>query len=489
MYRETSGLYYDVSSSLMQQRDGDHIKDVFIWGDQATVPLGRMCYKISPATLTVTDSLFVADTVRHVTLLARDPRGEGNIRAVFEYHWDCDSSFVRISRFPDDDLHANPDEDVLVPVCEGDVWAGDFGSLVDRWGDLVMTYYRERPEGNWTYDQYIARIGLDGTLKCQAMLSENLMGDLEHLRVLKESPLQYYQWHEVDLYPNDNLAVYVIDSLFNKNTVILNKILHSESIGLDSTIYEYLGIDDYTDVVPAGGDDILVAAIYTYDTNFWALSRDFGVAVAKYDLRTMQLKGYTVFNDYHWFGSIGRPMGLKKMEDGTVYFIYKEHGYPDESVVIVKMDTDLNVEWKRFCKTGNINIFSHFNPPVVYEGEAGEEKGVTWCGYAYKDGNNESIGWVYFLLNHDGTVGINECGVEVRPYCFFPNPARDELHLQYSPDVQPARIELYDLQGRLIQTQTHGLECLRLEGLAAGQYLMKVSMKDGKTFTDKVVKE
>jgi hypothetical protein len=77
----------------------------------------------------------------------------------------------------------------------------------------------------------------------------------------------------------------------------------------------------------------------------------------------------------------------------------------------------------------------------------------------------------------------------VRPYAFYPNPAQSELHLSYSPDVQPARIELYDLQGRLLQTQTQGLENIGLEGLAAGQYLMKVTLKDGKTFTDKVVKE
>ena len=54
--------------------------------------------------------------------------------------------------------------------------------------------------------------------------------------------------------------------------------------------------------------------------------------------------------------------------------------------------------------------------------------------------------------------------IAVRPYAFYPNPARNELYLQYSPDVQPARIELYDLQGRLVQTQTHGLESLRLDG-------------------------
>ena len=28
-----------------------------------------------------------------------------------------------------------------------------------------------------------------------------------------------------------------------------------------------------------------------------------------------------------------------------------EMGYPEESIMVVKMDVNLNVEWKRFCKT------------------------------------------------------------------------------------------------------------------------------------------
>jgi hypothetical protein len=72
---------------------------------------------------------------------------------------------------------------------------------------------------------------------------------------------------------------------------------------------------------------------------------------------------------------------------------------------------------------------------------------------------------------------------------FYPNPAQDRLRLQYSPDVQPKQVELYDLQGRLVRSQSQGLESLNMQGLAPGQYLMKVTLEDGKSFTDKVVKE
>lgn len=80
-------------------------------------------------------------------------------------------------------------------------------------------------------------------------------------------------------------------------------------------------------------------------------------------------------------------------------------------------------------------------------------------------------------------------GEGLNVFSLFPNPARSELHLQFSPDVQPARIELYDLQGRLVCSSDNGLEILNLQGLAAGQYVMKVTLDNGKVFTDKVVKE
>lgn len=504
LYHDKTDYYY-VIHNPMQQRDGDHIIDVYLCediGNDECIPRGSMCYKISTATQSVTDSLFMADTAMRMTFLSRDPRGEGNIRALIEYHADCDSSFVRISRFPDDDLHANPGEDVLVPVCEGDAWICKNGSLIDSQGDLVMTYYRPVEIGAFgtISNQYIARIGLDGTLKRQALLADSLWYDFGPLRVLKDSPLQYYQWWGSMSYPYTDLAVYVIDSLFRRDTVNLNGLLRRELLSLspyypyDTTLniyeYEYLRMDYQTQVISSGGNDVLVAAPYIHDTSFHT-TRDYGVAVAKYDLSTKKLKGYAVFNDSHAYYSEGYPMGLKMLGDGTVYFMYKEHGcYPEESVIIVKMDTDLNVEWKRFCKTWNIRMSSPLESSTVFDDGDGEEKGVAWCGYAIKDGNHSNLGWAYFLLNHDGPATIlDEPGIEVRPYAYYPNPAQSVIHLNYSPDVQPARIELYDLQGCLLHAQDNSLENVDIQSLAAGQYLMKVSMKDGKEYTDKVVKE
>ena len=488
VYHDKPGHFINLHNP-MQQRDGDFVVCTYIYedmGNHNSNPLGYMFYKISPTTLTVTDSLFVADTDQRSCLLARDPYSEGNIRASYEYHEDCDSTFLRIRHFPDNDLHTNPDEDIVTPVCEGFTICVNGGTLIDCRNDLIMKYYKERP--NQVFDEYVARFAADGTLKYQTLFKENTDGT-DPLRVLKEAPLQYYQYNNTGNYPNDNLALVVTDSLFQRNTVILNKILREEVIDtLNNKEYEYLSLSNISgvEVIPVGGNDILVAAPYVHDTNFNSLLADYGVAIAKYDMRTMSLKGYTVFDNQLGYCNTRECMGLKKMTDGAIYFAYKKVHEPN--INIVKMDTDLNVEWERFCKIGNIIMYSAFGFSSLYEDGQGNEKGIAWTWYANRTGNDR-IGFAHFFLNHDGTVGTNEAGIEIRPYAYYPNPTQDRLRLQYSPDVQPKQVELYDLQGRLVRSQNQGLESLDMQGLASGQYLMKVTLEDGKSFTDKVVKE
>ena len=484
------GEYQFTIENFMRQHDGDFLFNAFVSVEGSNpyspVGVGDILYKVSPTSLTVTDTLFVEDPEAPYYLFAPNPIGEGNIRANFEYVEACDSTFLRICHFPDNSLIINHDEDIMVPVCAGFAWGQFDNSIVDCRGDLIMKYSKSNDQ--MSFDHYIARFGPEGTLKRQALLFENQNIVVPKLRMLKESPLQYFQWRD---YIEENLLLIVMDSLFQKNTITLNKILHEELVSDTFNVkkYEYLNFNFDTEVIPIGGDKVLVAAQYTCDTNFDPLTAECGAAVAKYDIRTMQMKDYIVFNDYKNWYTPARCLGLKQMSEGTVYFLYREEGYPDEIIVAVKMDTDLNVEWKRYFKTDNISFLwgvpLYF--PILYEDEQGEEQGIAWAGYGTNA--DENIYLIYFYLNHDGTVGMDEAGLVVRPYAYYPNPTKDQLHLQFSPDVTPKQIELYDLQGRLVRTQRNGLETLEMSGLAAGTYTMRVTMENGQVFSDKVVKE
>ena len=479
LYHDQEGFVYGILG-VMQQRDGDIITNTYVLEDIGNfnyIPSGNAFYKISPTSLAITDSLFIADTTSFY-LSMQNPNGEGNIRVDLEFHEDSDSTFLRISHFHDSDFNVNPEEDVVVALCEDSIYG--YFSFIDCRGDLILTYT------NFDHDVYVTRFDIDGTLKHHSLLHENTH-ECGPLRVFKESPLQYYQQRQGNGNPN-SIIVCVMDSLFNKNPVIINPILSEEVIDPFQTEYEYLYDNGISEVIPCGGDDILVSAQYINDINFFATPEfgEFGVAVAKYDTRTMQRKGYIVFNDYP---SIYRPaqcLGLKMMSDGTVYFLYKETGYPDESFIAVKMDTDLNVEWKRFCKT-DISIES-LDYCILYKDEQGEEQGIAWVGNGTNTSTNK-MGLVLLSLNHDGPVGINESSIEVRPYAFYPNPVKEQLHMQFSPDVRPAQVELYDLQGRLLRTQGNNFESIDLSLLPDGTYMMRVTLENGDVYSDKVVKE
>ena len=492
MYHDL-GEYEFNTENMMKQHNGDILISTFVGINSGTpyyppINVGNVFYKVSSSTHTIIDSLFVEDPEAPYYLFAPNPNGVGNIRANFEYHEDCDDTFLRICHFPDDDLHLNHDEDILVQVCEGIANGPGNNNLVDSRGDLIMKYNKQSSQGG--SDVYLARFGSDGILKHQALVFENNQSYwTSPLFEFKNNPLLYYQWQENEA---NNLTIYVLDSVFQKNNYIINRMLREEQIiiGEDTVLVrEFLDITPHTKVVPVGGDDILVAAQYTQDTNYDPLHSGHGVAVAKYDIRTMQQKGLVVFNDNPGIYSDATCLDLIKMKDGTVYFLYKEWGYPDEGLIIVKMDTDLNMEWKRFCKTDNIVIAQEsFLFPILFEDDSGEENSIVWNAPGRKTGSDKGL-LILFFLNHDGAVGINESGIEVRPYCFYPNPVQSQLQMQFSPDVQPRQIELYDLQGRLVRVQSSGFERVDMSHLPVGTYMMRVTLEDGTVFSDKVVKE
>ena len=478
---------------LMQQHDGDFVVECSVSvdnGNSGCSILGFVFFKISHANLNITDTLLVADTIVPYYFETPNPIGEGNIRASLEYHEDCDSTFMRISHFTDDNLHVNPNEDVVISLCDG-VTNMCYG-LVDRRGRLIISYYKDRPDiGLDRYDSYFACVEADGTIRHHAVLpnDEFWLNRFDNMKEMQGPSEGFFQCGRLDL-TSENIAIRVMDSLFHTNTLVLDNILSEESLSdiMYLVRFERLHINYDSEVISIGEDEILVAAQYDCDTNNNPMTAEYGVAVAKYDLRTMQLKDYVVFNDYPGLYNDAQCLGFKQMSDGSVYLLYKEHGYPQESIVAVKMGANLHVEWKRFWKTGKVSIYAPLSIPILYADALGEEKGIAWAGLGINTATGTD-GLVFFILNHDGIPASVGGGIEVRPYMSYPNPAQDQLHLQYSPDVQPKQVELYDLQGRLVRSQGNAFETVDLGRLPAGTYTLRVTMQDGQTFSDMVVKE
>jgi hypothetical protein len=65
----------------------------------------------------------------------------------------------------------------------------------------------------------------------------------------------------------------------------------------------------------------------------------------------------------------------------------------------------------------------------------------------------------------------------------------DQLHLEFSPDVQPQTVEIYDIQGRLVRSQGKGLESIDLSELPSGAFTLRIVMENGTSYSDKMVKQ
>lgn len=167
------------------------------------------------------------------------------------------------------------------------------------------------------------------------------------------------------------------------------------------------------------------------------------------------------------------------------YSQYRNLWENPNTLTITRLTDNFEIIWQKSYTVPNVYLEAQ-HLIVTSDGGCLVVGSVTrGCNLPYSQGEREE--WFALKLNADGTVSTGE--ITVRDELFlYPNPVKDMLHIGYPQGNTPIAIELYDLQGRLVQTQTQSLESLRLEGLAAGQYLMRVTLKDGKVFTDKVVK-
>ena len=88
--------------------------------------------------------------------------------------------------------------------------------------------------------------------------------------------------------------------------------------------------------------------------------------------------------------------------------------------------------------------------------------------------------------NYDGTP---EATSIEHPFTLYPNPVKNQLSLRFDDGVEPESVELYDLTGRLVGTKQNGLECIDMSAMPAGVYMLRVTMENGTSYHEKLIKE
>ena len=292
------------------------------------------------------------------------------------------------------------------------------------------------------------------------------------------------------LYAGSVLSL-LTDSLTLDTIHIFNNILHEPYMG-DTihwhTIYCLSDLYPTATVLP---DSSLVFAETTYEKWYDIFghiydTKDKGIAFVKCNLNG-EVEDFVL--EYS-SDSVMHPASFRSIDyrtsDSVFLCAYSSlEGVATRNRIYLKLtDNELNPIWEQSYVLG----LEYYEPIFIL---ATSDGGCLITGRVHYDMFNTAMSDLFvFKVNADGTVGMKEIFAGAsRPYACWPNPAKDQLHLQYSPDVEPKQVELYDLQGRLVRSQANALESLNMEGLAAGQYVMKVTMEDGTVYTDKVVKE
>lgn len=191
--------------------------------------------------------------------------------------------------------------------------------------------------------------------------------------------------------------------------------------------------------------------------------------------------------------------GASLVGNDSFYFVYNMGapggwGYDWMNCFVVgKMSLDGTLLWRRYWN----RYYPEYDMKVYYPQNVitSHDNGCLISGMSYASdinapgtSNDENS---VFLLKFfaDGTLALPEMEPSIRPYTFFPNPVDDFLRLEFSPDVTPSVVELYDIQGQLVRSQGNSLESINMKELPSGTYTLHIVMNDGTSYSDKVVKQ
>ena len=450
------------------------------------VDFGDWLYKIDPQNLAVIDSVFVETdytVVEDITrpLLANAPNGGGYILAKLihnklSYPGFPGMTWLRISHI-DEALNMQPHEDALKVLLEDSAIINNLIGITLEGNQIVLAYKKD------ALTPVIARIGLDGTIHEKKYLDDLFLldGVAHGLAVYNDAPREY-SLSDWTVCENDTCLVYhVLDSLFAlKETIVMGSHvgdIYPVSPGLSASN-------------PRPLDDGTFIQAIKYERH--NINRN-GACLLKFNKTTHECLADAQFESWPIYldpDKMGYPIGIVKTVNDNIYFAYRTNNNISGGSAttrgwlgIAKLDKDLNIIWQRYC-LGSYSVDGYL---LNYCHVSQIDDGFVIVGKCNKDG--ESFNFFYYVVHDEDPYNSPEAEAYIRPYLFYPNPAQDQIHLQYSPDVKPAQVEFYDLQGRLVRTQSKELESINLQGLAPGQYLMKVTLEDGKTYSDKVVKE
>ena len=278
--------------------------------------------------------------------------------------------------------------------------------------------------------------------------------------------------------------------VYNDSTVVYNPyyLSYYYMFVADQVATTVLPLDDSTLLLPMIGDEIEQRIYFSTDSTVFL--NDNAPVLLKTDtdgnLQQIQILGRR--NDT--LEAIRNPVALTEADEtGHKCFYcchYSRHQMYLENpnaLTVTKLTDEFEILWRKTYALPDTYLEPH-------EILATSDGGCLIIGNASR-GNLPYYGtyeWFALKLEADGSEGSGEITVKDEIF-IYPNPVRDILHLSVPTYLKPIRVELFDLQGRLVRTQSNAFESIDMGQLPTGTYTLRVTLEDGKTYSDKVVKE
>lgn len=481
-----AGWYYLYPHELLQTSQGDYLirSTLFELDENGLLPpnytpdpTGNVLYNITSDGLMVSDSVLTLSIDKSFHLWAtlfpnnNIPQQYRNVDACIVWNGETSESSLNISFF-NDSLNYNDDLNVSVHLADTFVFARHEGGwLLDCNNDIILQYcIPSRHETHFT------RFGIDGTLKHEKVFSENV--------IPVDPNIDDGRWNPQGLYQvSDNPSIYAFYGRYTYGSAFIGLVLDSVFNVMD----RYRLVDQYgnypSTTINGGvnGMVVLEDECVLVVRNMKKPDGTNYTGIVKYD-KNCHPKGDV------WFSPFDKSRkcfcgGLIQDTHGCLYLsLYRGWGHSDPQLAIIKLDSNLNIIWERFGMS-NMDVVFPMRMILLDQG------GVALIGQRFTDSYTTEQTGLFLMVIEDNYLETKEIQTVFKPYAFFPNPVVDQLHLEFSPDVQPRTVELYDIQGRLVRSQGKGFESIRMSNLPSGTYTLRIVMEDETSYSDKVVKQ
>lgn len=457
---------------LFENEDGTLMFRTLMYNPNTYDEYEHLFYKLTPQG-EVLDSLII-EAFADWDYLMRNPLDK-DAYILTEDKWvydSIDSVYVACFRMVFLDADLNISEDISVPLhqAEPDLYYFTWDPwFIDSQNDFILSYWSDN-------EHHLRRVGFDGTVKTirdntgifppnyegepipaggDTLLLYSDMG----FGVFTESPLTYYLLG--GYYPTSGpfpIIGYFFDADFNiiaRNTYRY----FDDNIGYDGGNNEH--------IIPLEDDSYLIAV------QIKRLSpTQGGVGVAKLDMNHNLIKASPLFGTNYCF-----PRQTLITDDGVIYQLYDRQNQYKAS--LARLDNDLNLNW-------DINMPGNQN--IVYFGSSliSLQNGDLAVGYI---GRKSMRYCATIAIVRDEYDGVTETAKPTLPFTLYPNPVSDALRLSFTEDNEAESLTLLDLTGRVVATQHNNLERLDMSALPSGVYMLRVAMKDGTSYHERIIKE